>query len=567
MRHALRISFYALCFVLVSIGISAQAQTAMETAQENFSLAVATAHARTSLFVAGSRPFVIHATATSSLALHGSGKGIYDNEWMDAQHWHRSIRFPDYQSVEMRNDSGHSWIERSDETMPIRVAELLRIVVIHLPTSTAAASYPVAQTSEVGEHGEALTCYGGDLPELADGFRRTIKYCFEKSSGLLVTQDVPLNVHIVYSNYIEFQGKHEYTHVRMTSGNLPALDIDIRYEPLDAHALDAAMPDAAMQRSANASTTPNPEEMRKGSVEYRFNPPLPPGTPDADKDKPVQMQLHVSAENKLLDACVEDAPTLAMGEAALQAVQKLTFTPLTVDGKPVESHFYYSVWFRSGADGGASHAGNVPEPENDAPTVSGVSSLGSQYSMYQNEDPPFAFRYPKDFQRIPKTQLENELRVSKEPHQYSLDMGKACDTLLFKAQRPPSSDARPDVLTIYDLAPNCVFNTLDKKTLEGIAEGAARSVLGQLSEGSTSKAKGYTSDGQNFATANSFGVSRGTMPGPVNIVTVVSAIRGHVIAWVMVSTDKERAVKMLGDSTLQVEARGEVSLFPASGRP
>ncbi len=125
MQRVLRLCLVAALLLFVIFDLQAQSSEGVK-AQEDFAIAVAAAHARTSLFVAGSKPFAIHATVVSGLALRGIGQGTYENQWIDAQHWHRVIQFPDFQQTEMINDSGHSWIEQSDETIPLRIGDVAR---------------------------------------------------------------------------------------------------------------------------------------------------------------------------------------------------------------------------------------------------------------------------------------------------------------------------------------------------------------------------------------------------------------------------------------------------------
>jgi hypothetical protein len=562
MQRVTRLCLATGFLLLATFSLHAQSGEDRVKAQEDFSLAVATAHARTSLFVAGSLPFAIHASAVSNLALHGTGKGTYENQWVDAQHWHRVIRFADYQQFEMRYDTGHSWLNQSSDAMPLRVSELLRFVVIHLPSSTMAASLPVSETTTTGDQGQALTCYSGKLPPPADGFPRPFGLCFEKASGLLVTEDTPLNRHIVYSNYIVFQGKHEFTHVRVTGGNLALLDIDIQYVPLDSHALDGATPDSDMHRSKSAASTPNPEEVDKGTVEYRFNPPLPNGTPEEDKNKPVQVLFQVSAENTLVDAGVEDAPTQAMGEAALQAARKFTFTPLTVDGKPVGSRFYQSVWFQSGADN-ASSPGNVAKKQPEGAARPAVLSSG----VYRNEQLSFAVHYPAGFEPIPRGELEQELHFGSRTHRYGLEAGTECDTLLFKAQRLRPGQSSPEILSLIDLAPTCIFGLLDHKALESIALNAARSFVDQTRNGNFSEPKQYTMNGRTFTVASASGGANGTIPKQIHVLVVVTTLHDHVLGWTIMGNDVNVLAQTLAACSLQIGNGVESTFFPISEMP
>lgn len=563
MQPILRLWFAVGAFLLATLSLQSQSDEGSSKAQEDFALAVATSHARTSLFVVGSKPFAIHAKVVSSLALHGTGQGTYENQWIDSQHWHRVIQFPDFQQTEMRNDAGHSWIAQSSDALPMRIAEMLRVVVIHVPSSTTASAIPVTETPMAGDQDLPITCYSTVAPTPTDGFPLRFRYCFEKASGLLVSQDMPLNTHIVYSNYIVFQGKHEFTHVRVTSGSLPVLDIDIQYSPLGQHALDSSVPDAAMHRSKNAESTPNPEELGKGSVEYRFSPPLPPGTPNGDKDKPVQVQFHVSADNTVLDACVEDAPTLAMGEAALQAVRKFTFTPLTVDGKPAGNRFYYSIWFRSGTDDPSSPRDVADEQPGSADAARPLDSQSG--GIYRSKEPSFAFRYPAGFEQIPRGELEEEQRSRGGLHP-GLDPGVKCQTLLFRAQRLHPGERIPEVVTIDDLAPACIFGLLDQKASETVALNTAHSLAIQLGDGTVSNAKQYMMNGRRFAVVSASGVKRGTLAEKTNALVVVTNIRDYVVVWTIVGPGDNLA-QTLAACTLQIDEARESPLLPISESP
>jgi hypothetical protein len=560
MNNALHFCFAAGFLFFTALGRQAQSDNDTAKSQEDFAVTVATAHARTSLVTVGSKPFAIHAKVISALALHGTGTGTYENQWADGQHWRRVIRFPDFEQTEMRNDSGHSWTDQSNDEMPIRIAQMLRVVMVHLPTSTTASSIPVTETPVAGEHGEALTCYASTPPTPADNFPRQFRWCFDKASGLLVSQDLPVHTRVVYSNYIEFQGKHEFTHVRVTSGSFTTLDIELQYEPLDPHALDGNTPYSTMHRTKSAGSTANPEELGKGSVEYSANPLLPPGTPDADKNQPVQVQIHVSADNAVLDASVEDAPTEEMGKAAVQAAQKFTFTPLTVDGNPVANHFYYSIWFRSSADDASSPSDAEKQPEHadnvQSPSVtSGPQSRGH----YRNEELSFTFGYPIGFVPIPQAELEEEQRTSKRPY-------AACNTFLFRAQRLHPGQTIPEVVSIIDLHSSCIFDMIDHKALETIALSTAHSVVVQWAHGSVSKPKLYSVSGHTFAivSVSDFG---STTSGPVvSALVIVTKIHNDVVGWTILGSDGNLA-QTLKACTLQIGQESESPLLPPSEKP
>src|SRR5580698_307349 len=89
-----RVVFLFGLVILMTAGGHAQADDNKASAQEAFALAVAKAHARTSLFSADAQPFVIRGKVISRLAWHATGNGTYENMRIDAEHWQRKPGLP-----------------------------------------------------------------------------------------------------------------------------------------------------------------------------------------------------------------------------------------------------------------------------------------------------------------------------------------------------------------------------------------------------------------------------------------------------------------------------------------
>lgn len=554
-----------LSFLLLACAcLSAQTGDNHGRVQEDFAIAVAKAHALTNPFVAGAAPFTIHATAVSDLALHGAGKGTYENQWVDAQHWQRIIRFPDFQETEMRNDSGRSWFERSAELSPIRIIQVLRFVVIHLPGSKSASGYAVSESAAVSDQGAPVTCYSATAAPRSDGFDRHYRWCFDPSSGLLASEDYPLDLHITYGNYIPFQDKQVFTKVRVTASGIPVLGLDIQYALLDPHALDGLAPTDAMKRSGRASSAPNPEEVEHGTVEYRYSPPLPAGTPEGAGNQSVVLQFYLGADNILRDASLERTPTQAMGEAALQAAKRFTFTPYTVNGVPVPNRFYQSIWFQDG-----STSGSTSSDDASAGSASRESALRdarparqAQQGIFRSDSPSFSFRYPGDFQLIPRGQLEaDQHHTSDKPNAYGLDPHIACNTLLFRAQRLRPGERTPQVLSIIDLDPGCIFGMVDRNMLESVASNAINSVANHWHNVRPSKAGAFQLNGRVFAEASAAGVAHGSVDEALNIVVVATKISEHVVGWMIIGPDNSQE-ETLAACLLQVGDGHESPLLP-----
>ena len=555
--------FFAGVVLLSVAGLSGQAVVDGPKSQEDFALAVARAHSRTSLFTADSKPVSIEAKAVSRLALHGTGSGSYVNNWVDAQHWQRKISFPDFEESEMRNDSGHSWVERSGHAVPIRVSELLNFVVIHVPSSTNAARFNVSESSGVGAAGEALTCFSASQPNDNNGFARHFRWCFDSGTGLLASEDLPFALHVAFGNYVEFQGKQEYTSVHVSTANLRIMDINIRYSPLDPHALDGLTQLATMRRSESAGAAPNPEEFQPATVEYSYNPPLPPDTPATLKGKPAVVQFYLDTEAQILDATVEDAPSDAMAEAALDGARKYVFTPLLVDGKPVRNRTVQSIWFQDEAANAHSAVSQSGETSSSAGVRDGAQ--GSQSGVYRNEELEFTFAYPGDFVPIPREELEAD-RSKLKQKTYSLVPHTACNTLLLKSQRLLPGSTSPEVITLMDLEPLCIFGALDDKALKSVAVNGAQSIADQWTDPVVSKPREFRANGKFFFAVSASGIAHTTVHEEIDVLIIVTATHGHVLAWQFVGSNHDIA-QIAQACTLQMGELGGMHLLPSGVNP
>jgi hypothetical protein len=555
-----------LILALVSLtAITPQAQSGDEkaNAQEAFAMAVAKAHARISPFSKGSHPFMLQAKVTSYLALHGAGNGSYVDKWVDAQHWEHTVQFPDFQQVEMRNDEGRPWIQRSSGFVPNRIEQMLWLVTLHLPSSNTATSYSVVESRVTGGQSQALDCFSAELPTPHDGYPRHRRWCFDAATGLLDSEDFPLNVHVVFSDYIAFQGKQVFTKVKATSGDLLILEMEISYTPMDPHALDALPPAPGMARAKPNEGPPNPEEMERGTAEFTPNANLPAGTSAEDANKPAVVWLVLGPDDKPpLDVSVERAPTQAMAEAALEAAQKYTFTPLLVDGKPSRNGFFYSVWFSEKRTDAATPANAAASPERlDKLAKSGaVAPMPlSPEGRYQNDKPAFLVRYPEDFRLLPQGQIDEKRRRALAALPEGLaKSAEQCNKVLFEAARLRSGYRSEEVVSLVDLVPACVFGKLRPDDLETTAVNGARTMMAKWKSETVYKAK-YKVDGRNFAIVSASGTTT-SMP-VINLVEVVTEIGGHVFIWTLVGPAPD-LLKTFEEFTLQVGDKRENSLVP-----
>jgi hypothetical protein len=545
--------------LLAGAGLFAQSAVGGATAQEDFAIAVARAHSRTSLVSADAMPWSMKATAVSRAALHGTGNGVLQEDWVDARHWQRKIQFPDFQESQFRNDSGPPWIERSNDAVPVRVSQLLEFVYTHVPSSSTAARYSVTESSTRSESGEALNCFSASRPTGSNGYPRNYRWCFDAGTGLLASEDMPIALHITFSDYIEFQGKQEFTRVHVVGGDVSILDINISYAPLDQHALDGKAPASTMRRSENAEPMPNPEEFTPSTVEYRYNPPLPPGTPTALKDKPVLVYFHLGPDTQIQDAAVEDAATDAMAQAALDAARKFTFTPLLLDGKPVPHGTLQSVWFQDEPAGLSAPAIAATGDTNGAEqNTDGAAS--AQTGVYRNEDLSFTFSYPAEFMVIPRAEVEAERGRAKLPSEAT------CNAVLSAVQHMGSGKKVPEAITLIDVKPACIFGMNDKKALESATLNGMHSITDHWVDPVLSKPKEYKMNGKSFVAVSASGIQHNSALESLNLLFIATAFHGDILAWAFSGPDDNLA-EIARACTLQLDYPGRTQLLPPKMKP
>lgn len=567
MQPTLRSCFLAAALLLLGFPVCAQSPVPNAQAQEDFAVAVAKAHSHTGLISGDAQPFALEATAVSRLALHGTGTGTYKIRWVDSHHWQRIVSFPDFQQTELRNDTGNHWVEQSSEIVPFRINQLLEFASVYLPNSTTAANYTVTESSATGENGEAVTCYAATHPPIAKEYPQNFRWCFDTATGLVASEDLPIALHISFGDYVAFQGKQEYTKVHVTAGKLPVLDIAIKYSPLDAHALDSLAPSPSMQRSSTTTLSQNPEELQRPTAEFRYSPPLPPGTPDELKNLPVIVRFFVGTDAAILDASVEDAPNEAMAAAALDASRKYTFTPYLVAGKPVRDKFFQSIWFQNFS------SGNLPvrsEELNRQGDTRGAATAMADNSdeppkFYRNDELAFSFGYPHGFVMIPRGQLESDLRKARLPA-VGLDPHSACNTILFKAQRLTQGTRIPEVITIVDLEPMCVFGALDHKALEMVAVNGAHSVVDQWIDHVYSKPREFRINDKTFVAVSASGIPHTTDLHSLNLLIVGTTLRGHVLMW-QFDGPEDNLAEIARMCSVQIDGQERHPLLPAGAEP
>ncbi len=346
MRHLLLACIFTLP-ALLSLPLHAQQDAFAD--QEAFALALAKARARTYLHSVGTPPSHVSAQGESYLALRATGKVSFEEDWVDATHWRDTLHFADFTRSSVRNDNGPYWTTKSESFIPIRAAEAYTFLHFEVPSTSQASSYLVKQSSETSAEGLAVTCFAGSLPTLSDRYPRNYKWCFDTANGLLRSADIPLNIHIVFSNYLPFNGRQEYTHVSATAGALRIFDADLTYRSIPADTLAQLIPTPGMKRRDPPRDPTEQATMRYQPMLQAARAALPANTAAHDAHDAVTLRFLIGADGAPVDAGAEQAPDEAMAQAALNVAHDFRFQPPTSDMQ-VPTRILHQVEFGASAD-------------------------------------------------------------------------------------------------------------------------------------------------------------------------------------------------------------------------
>jgi len=333
---------FALMVLAAVLGGQARGQD-NDTAQEDLSVALAKAHAKTHPYVPGMKPFHIQATVASWFSIRASGSGTIDEQWVDSTHWVRRVQLGDYQMTEMRNDTGDPWIWPA-AAEPSRIADIMTYLYANQPNSSQVTNLLVKE-STVHTADQTQNCFSAEPQRQRTDYPIHYGWCFDASTGLPVSEDLPLDIHVIF-DYTAFQGKQLPTKIKATAGGLAIVDIQASYSTLDPHVLDTLAPTRAMSRLVHNSVHHlNPEELKSGVQVRHPSPLLPEGTPAQDAKKAAQVFIEIDPTGSPVDAEIESAPDEAMAVAALQITQKWLYKPFLIDGKPATVRFPMTVEF------------------------------------------------------------------------------------------------------------------------------------------------------------------------------------------------------------------------------
>jgi hypothetical protein len=551
-------------FIVAATGLRAQLDSptnhrnAQEKVQEEFGWAVAQAHARTNLFYAGAPPFMVSGEIESRLATHAVGHGTYENKWVDEHHWQRNTYFEDFQQTAMRNGDDHPWIVPSQGFVPIRAMQAQRFILLHVPSITEMASFSVVQATSIAEDGSPLTCYSTEKPIPADGFPRRYGWCFQTKTGLLYSEDLPLAIHIVFSNYIPFLGKQEFTHVSVKAGVLPILEMNIHYAPLDSNALLGLTPVAGMKQVESVDTRPNPEEWGPVEILKKSFSELPADDPGAKSSVPTQVYFLVGKDGQPLDVAMENASTEAMANATLKTAAEWSFGVSRMDSKSGGDNFYYAIGFEK------KDSKSLVAPLESAPPTQ-ANLPGGLNNVYSNKEHSYTFRFPSDFQIVPQEKIREYVNnVARQHGLKTKGDSLECSSLLLQAYRFVAGNPIPEVMSLYDLDESCRGEVMDDKELRTVAVRAAHNLSDKLKNAEEIACHNYKVDRRLFVnTFTSATLSKDDITQPEYIVTVTTELDGHILCWTMQGPDAD-SLKSLAGSSLQVGSKPAYRLIPAA---
>jgi hypothetical protein len=138
--------------------------------------------------------------------------------------------------------------------------------------------------------------------------------------------------------------------------------------------------------------------------------------------------------------------------------------------------------------------------------------------------------------------------------------------LLFKAQRLQAGQRDPEVISIMDLDPSCIFVALDNNALMSTAVNAANSIVNRWTDQDVSKPWEYNVNGHLFVAVSAAGIPHTTALEPLNAMVIVTRAHSHVLGWTLVGP-KDDLARIAQACTLQFDGQTSSPLLPVSQTP
>ena len=306
------------------------------------------------MHTAGSAPFDLKVSFTSSGQNRYAGNGDLEETWMSGKVWRWSAHLADY-SIDRIFYRGYAFDEKASGPMPLRVRLVRGAVFWPINGNFAPAYLRVATAKWDGDEVMCILRSRGpadeevDAPEGADSAANIPgrkwgerEYCIDPKSGLLRTYSEAPGVYTVYDYNdvtIHFHGRSLARQISVVEGGTTVLKI-LLDSIEDPHITDANFFTPTSQMLAAG-----PQEVASGVLHFSQIAPAPGR---AGVIQPIVVIATINTKGKVEETETPPNSDASLSEAAISLVKHTTYERVKSEGIPHQRLAYINVKFVPG---------------------------------------------------------------------------------------------------------------------------------------------------------------------------------------------------------------------------
>jgi TonB family protein len=288
-----------------------------------------------------SQPFHLNAEFDASGKVEFTGHGSFEEFWVDAHHWKRTVSLGSYHAEEIQDGTRHS-LTANDKYEPKRVLTVIREVGRQpLIDESKESQWQVTETSA------GTVQYRLSYPKQNTS---TTVYTFEKSTNRLLKIEGPAFI-TSFGSFITFEDNPVPMAIqKSTASGDQVLTIRItQLEPLVNRSLAAPVPGAAWNEAVESLLPPeiNTKDVLPPKIRKAPDPKYPEGEKRGRSEGLVLVDLALDNRGVIREPEVVNQAEPDFLQAALDAIRKWKLEPAKLNtGLPIEANIRIEMMFR-----------------------------------------------------------------------------------------------------------------------------------------------------------------------------------------------------------------------------
>ena len=290
-------------------------------------------------------PFHLKATYVAAGKTEFTGNGTYEEWWRSDQLWRKEVTLENFRYLLFKRD-GKTQAFATGSYVPLRLRQAMNAAVIRIPDADATSTKGWKEQSKNIEGLDMDVVSGVSPCDLKNKSSSCLKADYFTQSGVLRVAQYGLNS-TVYNKLQPFQGHLIPREIWVTDGKQRILTVSVdRLEPLSADRDEPWMSRVDPQTSqAMPMIGTGSQSVKTRSIDSP--PPVYPMTAKrAGKQGIVLIDAQIDDKGNVREPFILQSAGSDLDEAALQAVGRWRYEPITYNGMPVLFETQITIIFK-----------------------------------------------------------------------------------------------------------------------------------------------------------------------------------------------------------------------------